>query len=111
MRKLLKIKEKNKKIYQNYNEKHKNFDRIIRVSAGFVPLIGYIFKSNWITELWIISFVLIICSLIFSAIMEFRYAEDPNVYKLVISHIIFLIVFFLTVLYALYNTHFFEFLK
>lgn len=93
MRRLLKIKEE--KIYNYYFKKHENIDRTFIVSAGIIPLMGYVSNSSWITQLWFISFVLLIFCLIIHAIMAFKYAEDPNVYKIIISHIIFYAVFFL----------------
>jgi|GEM_PF-6969623 len=104
MKRLLKIKQR--KVYKDYNEKLYIIFRVIMLICAGMIWINYLtFQFIWFQSL--ISMVLLILALIISAIMAFRYAEDRNVYKIIIIHIIFFTVLYLVYRYIFHWADFF----
>ncbi|GAB3056353.1 DUF4181 domain-containing protein [Virgibacillus ainsalahensis] len=110
MRKWLRIKKKKFFSYNHVNEKHKKIDWTIRITTIVVILLGYIITITrgpmdmiWFLQPWFILFIFMIVSETVRAVMERKYAENPNAYKLTISQI----VFFLILLFTLFMTDFF----
>lgn len=111
MKRLLGISGKFNDLFKPHNDIHKYIDKTIVVSASALPLVGFLFNPSWLSKLFNVSFALIILSLVISAIIEFRYAKERNVYKLIMSWIIFLIVFYIALLYAIHKTDFLDFFR
>ncbi|MBU8878816.1 DUF4181 domain-containing protein [Bacillus sp. FJAT-29790] len=104
MRKWLKIKEKNKFFsYNHINEKHKKIDWTIRIITIVILLLGYVMAWIEFSQSWLIIFIFIVVSETIRAVMERKYAENPNAYKLTISQIVFILILFFT----LFKTDFF----
>ena len=110
MRKWLKIENKKFFSYNHVNEKHKKIDWTIRITTIIVFFLGFIITIMrgpmdmiWFLQPWFILVVFIVVSDMVRAIMERKYAENPNAYKLTISQIIFSLILFFT----LYKTDFF----
>ncbi|KHF39347.1 DUF4181 domain-containing protein [Halalkalibacter okhensis] len=110
MRKWLKVEKKKFLSYNHVNEQHKKIDWIIRVLTIVVILLGYVItlmrgptEMIWFLQPWFILFVFIVVSEMVRAVMERKYAENPNAYKFTISQLIFLLILFFT----LYKTGFF----
>ncbi|WML44674.1 DUF4181 domain-containing protein [Neobacillus sp. PS3-40] len=110
MRKWLKIERKKFFSYNHVNEKHKKIDWTIRITTIVSILSGYVINImrdpiNWLWFLqpWFIIFIFIVVSETVRAVMERKYAENPNAYKLTISQIIFVLILFFT----LFKTDFF----
>lgn len=103
MRKLLKVEKKKLFSYNYVNEKHSKIDWTIRIIIIVVLLIGtYVNNTRdrmdwiWFFEPWHIMMVFIVATEISRAIMEFKYAENRNAYKLTIGQLVFIVVIFLS---------------
>jgi cytochrome bd-type quinol oxidase subunit 2 len=110
MRKWLKVEKKKSFSYNHVNATHKKVDWAIRITAIVIIFVGYIITilrgsidMIWFIQPWFILFIFIGVSETVRAVMERRYAENPNDYKLTISQIIFMFVLF----FILYMTDFF----
>ncbi|MBG9810069.1 DUF4181 domain-containing protein [Priestia filamentosa] len=110
MRKWLKVKKKKLFSYNHVNEKHKKMDWTIRVITIVSILIGFIINISrdstdwfWFLQSWVILFIFIVVSETVRAIMERKYAKNPNAYKLTISELLFVIILF----FILFKTDFF----
>ncbi|WP_096200049.1 DUF4181 domain-containing protein [Bacillus sp. FJAT-45350] len=107
MRKWLKVEKEKLFSYNHVNEKHKKIDWTIRIVALVFFLLGYVVNTirESIHELfqpWFLLLIIIVSEAV-KAVMERKYAENPNAYKLTISQIIFVLV----LLFTLYKTDFF----
>ena len=103
MRKLLKVEKKKLFSYNYVNEKHSKIDWTIRIIIIVILLIGtYVNNTRdrmdwiWFFEPWYIMMVFIVATEAARAIMEFKYAENRNAYKLTISQLVFIVVIFLS---------------
>lgn len=110
MRKWLKVKKEKLFSYNHVNEKHKKMDWTIRVITIVSILIGFIINISrdstdwfWFLQSWVILFIFIVVSETVRAIMERKYAKNPNAYKLTISELLFVIILF----FILFKTDFF----
>ncbi|MFP3886618.1 DUF4181 domain-containing protein [Priestia filamentosa] len=110
MRKWLKVKKKKLFSYNHVNEKHKKMDWTIRIITIASILIGFIINISrdstdwfWFLQSWVILFIFIVVSETVRAIMERKYAKNPNAYKLTISELLFVIILF----FILFKTDFF----
>ncbi|WP_368505177.1 DUF4181 domain-containing protein [Alkalihalophilus sp. As8PL] len=110
MRKWLRVEKKKFFSYNHINEKHKKIDWTIRITTIIAIFIGYVIsimrgstEMIWALQPWFILLVFIVVSEMVRAIMERKYAENPNDYKFTISQIIFFLILFFT----LYKTDFF----
>lgn len=110
MRKWLKVKKKKLFSYNHVNEKHKKMDWTIRIITIASILIGFIINISrdstdwfWFLQSWVILFIFIVVSETVRAIMERKYAKNPNAYKLTIGELLFVIILF----FILFKTDFF----
>ncbi|MEK4803061.1 DUF4181 domain-containing protein [Oceanobacillus sp. FSL K6-0118] len=109
MRNWLKVEKRRGNLFSNnyFNEKHKKIDWTIRIITIVIILFTYVItimrEPMDRTYPWFIIFILIGISEIVRAIMERKYAENPNEYKLTISQVIFTLILFL----ILFKTDFF----
>ncbi len=107
MRKLLKVEKKKFFSYNHVNEKHSKIDWTIRITIIVVLLIGNFVNNTrdpmdwiWFFEPWYIMMVFIVATEVARAIMECKYAENRNAYKLTISQLVFIVVIFLTLYWS-----------
>ncbi|SET93296.1 protein of unknown function [Salinibacillus kushneri] len=110
MRKWLKVERKKLFSYNHVHEKHSKIDWTIRITFIALLTIGYFvnvsrfpMNSIWFFEPWFLMFLLIIGTEVARAIMEWKYAENRNAYKLTVSQLAFIFILFFT----LFGTHFF----
>ncbi|MGA9288037.1 MAG: DUF4181 domain-containing protein [Anaerobacillus sp.] len=110
MRKLYNIERKKFFSPHIVNEKHKKIDRLIRLTTIVSLLLGFIITIisdtqdwHWFLQPWFILLISIFVSETVEAIMERKYSENPNAYKLTISQIIFYLILF----FILFKTDFF----
>lgn len=106
MKRILKIKIKERELTSYYNDIHKYIEKILIVSAALLPLIGSLIKPNWLSKLYNVSFALIILTFAIHIFLEFKYAKDRQVYKLLACDAIFLAILYFSFLYILHNTAF-----
>ncbi|MUK87830.1 DUF4181 domain-containing protein [Ornithinibacillus sp. L9] len=110
MRKWLNV-ERKKFLSNNYvNGKHKSIEWTIRIVTIVSLLLGYGINITrdpahwyWFLQPWFILIIFAFVSQIVSAVMERKYAQNPNAYKVTISETIFLLILLIT----LFNTDFF----
>lgn len=110
MSKLLKV-EKKKLFSNNFvNEKHSKIDWKLRITFIVVLLSGHFVNITrdpmdwiWFYEPWFLMMVFVFTTEVARAIMEYKYAENRNDYKLTISHLVFISVLF----FALFWSDFF----
>lgn len=113
MRKWLYV-EKPKAFSNNHiNDKHKKIDWSIRIFGITLIVVGFFvnvirlpLKPYFFLETWFVLLVLLFASEIVRAVMERKYAKNPNAYIYTISQMVFLLVF----LISLFATDFFGFL-
>lgn len=113
MRKWLDV-EKPKAFSNNHiNDKHKKIDWSIRIFGITLIVVGFFvnvirlpLKPYFFLETWFVLLVLLFASEIVRAVMERKYAKNPNAYIYTISQMVFLLVF----LISLFATDFFGFL-
>ena len=110
MRKWWNVERKKFFSYNHINKKHKTIDWTIRIIGMVSLVIGYGINitrepANWIWFLqpWFILIIFIVVTQIGRAIMEHKYAQNPNAYKVTVSEIIFVHILFFT----LFKTDFF----
>jgi divalent metal cation (Fe/Co/Zn/Cd) transporter len=108
-RKWFKVEKKKLFSYNHVNEKHKKIDWLIRLSSMASILVGYAINITrdpsdwyWFLQPWFILTFYIVISQAATAVMERKYAQNPNAYKVTISELIFALILFLT----LYQTDF-----
>ncbi|MEN8698230.1 MULTISPECIES: DUF4181 domain-containing protein [Bacillus] len=108
-RKWFKVEKKKLFSYNHVNEKHKKIDWIIRLSSMASILVGYAINITrdpsdwyWFLQPWFILTIYIVISQAATAVMERKYAQNPNAYKVTISELIFILLLFFT----LYQTDF-----
>ncbi|MED4072150.1 DUF4181 domain-containing protein [Priestia endophytica] len=110
MRKWLKVERKKLFSYNHVNEKHKKMDWTIRIITIASILLGFIINMSrdstdwfWFLQSWAVLFIFIVVSEIVRAVMERKYAKNPNAYKLTISELLFVLILF----FILFKTDFF----
>ncbi|ADU29229.1 hypothetical protein Bcell_0956 [Evansella cellulosilytica DSM 2522] len=110
MRKLLKVEKKKFFSYNHVNEKHAKIDWTIRITFIAVLVLGYIINMSrdpsdwlWYLEPWYLAFVFIIGSEGARAMLEWKYAENRNAYKLTLSQLLFIVILLVTI----FTTNFF----
>ncbi|SNZ17095.1 protein of unknown function [Terribacillus aidingensis] len=109
LRKWLQVERRKFFSYNHVNEKHKKIDWILRITTIviillFAPIVMVtgIDNLNLFIQPGSVLFFFIIISEIVRAVMEQKYAENPNAYKVTVSQLIFLCLLFL----SLYTTNF-----
>ncbi|QHJ69124.1 DUF4181 domain-containing protein [Planococcus halotolerans] len=109
MRKLLNVERQKFFSYNHINEKHKKVDWTIRISTVVVLLLGFAINSTrnptdwfWFFQPWNILLLFLISSQTAKAIMERKYAENRNRYKVTIGETVFILALFV----SLYLTDF-----
>ncbi|MFP7495147.1 DUF4181 domain-containing protein [Terribacillus saccharophilus] len=107
-RKLFHVERKRIFSYNYVNEKHMKIDWILRIPFLFLMFAGFVINvsndfTHWFLQPFIFLFLLIFASEITRVIMERKYAENPNAYKVTLSQLIFTLI----LLSALYMTNFF----
>ncbi|WP_124052247.1 DUF4181 domain-containing protein [Priestia endophytica] len=110
MRKWLKVERKKLFSYNHVNEKHKKMDWTIRIITIASILLGFIINMSrdstdwfWFLQSWAVLFIFIVVSETVRAVMERKYAKNPNTYKLTISELLFVLILF----FILFKTDFF----
>ncbi|MGG1220910.1 DUF4181 domain-containing protein [Priestia endophytica] len=110
MRKWLKVERKKLFSYNHVNEKHKKMDWTIRIITIASILLGFIINMSrdstdwfWFLQSWAVLFIFIVVSETVRAVMERKYAKNPNAYKLTISELLFILILF----FILFKTDFF----
>lgn len=103
MRKVLNVERQKFFSYNHINEKHKKVDWTIRLSTVALLIVGFAINSTrnptewfWFFQPWNILLLFLISSQTAKAIMERRYAENRNRYKVTISESVFIMFIFLT---------------
>jgi hypothetical protein len=110
MRKWLNVERKKFLSYNYVNEKHKKIDWIIRITTMVSLLLAYGINITrdptnwyWFLQPWFILIIFVVVSHISRAVMERKYAKNPNAYKVTISETIFILI----LLFTLFKTNFF----
>ncbi|MFP3728344.1 DUF4181 domain-containing protein [Priestia filamentosa] len=110
MRKWLKVERKKLFSYNHVNEKHKKIDWTMRMITIASILLGFIINMSrastdwfWFLQSWVVLFIFIVVSETVRAVMEKKYAKNPNAYKLTISELLFVLILF----FILFKTDFF----
>lgn len=109
MRKWLDVGRKKFFSYNYINEKHKRIDRTLRIATIITILITFPINityesiNYWFLQPWFILFIFIVVSELVKVVMEWKYATNPNAYKLTTSQIIFNLI----LIYTLIKTNFF----
>lgn len=103
MRKLLKVEKQKFFAAHHVNEKHKKIDWLISLIAIVSVIVGFIINSMrnhtewfWFLEPWFIMLLYLAATQIVKAIMERKYAENADMYKVTISDTIFISIIFLS---------------
>ncbi|WP_241964571.1 DUF4181 domain-containing protein [Paraliobacillus zengyii] len=93
-------------------KKHKKVDWIIRIATILSLLLGFAINITrdpsdwyWFLQSWFILITFVVVSQIGRAVMEHKYAQNPNAYKLTVSEIIFILI----LIFTLFKTDFFGF--
>lgn len=97
MRRMLNVEKKKRFSYNHVNQKHKKIDWIIRITTMIALLSSYVIdivmrvplNSIWFIQPWFILFLFIFISETVTAVMERKYVDNPNAYKLTISVMLF----------------------
>lgn len=98
MRKILNVERRKFVSYNHVNEKHKRIDWTIRISTIVIILLTIPINITrdpidfWFLQPWFILSISISVSETARAVMEWKYAENPNSYKLTIAQLIFSII-------------------
>jgi len=107
---LLKVDRKKFFSYNHINAKHKRIDWTIRtltiiclLSVHAIFIIRDERSWHWFLQPWFILIVYLFSAEIVRAIMERKYAENPNTYKVTVSELILLLI----ILFTLFKTNFF----
>lgn len=102
-RRIFKVERQKLFSYNHINEKHKKVDWTIRLSTIALLIIGFAINSTrnptewfWFFQTWFILLLFIFSSQTAKAIMERKYAENRNRYKVTISESVFIMFIFLT---------------
>ncbi|MFP9129643.1 DUF4181 domain-containing protein [Niallia sp. BSM11] len=108
--KLLKVDRKKFFSYNHINAKHKRIDWTIRtltiiclLSVHAIFIIRDETSWYWFLQPWFILIVYLFSAEIVRAIMERKYAENPNTYKVTVSELILILI----ILFTLFKTNFF----
>ncbi|WP_033542866.1 DUF4181 domain-containing protein [Planococcus sp. CAU13] len=111
-RKLLNVEKQKFFSFKHINDKHKKFDWTIRTLGVVSIIIGYAINITrppsewfWFLHPWVILILFLIISQLGKAIMERKYAENPNLYKVTVGETVFIGIF----LFSLYWTDFWGF--
>ncbi|RLQ91300.1 DUF4181 domain-containing protein [Planomicrobium sp. Y74] len=103
MRKIFKVKRQKLFSYNHINEKHKKVDWTIRIATIFLLITGVAINSTrnptewfWFFQPWTILILFLFSSQTAKVIMERKYAENRNRYKVTISESIFIALIFLS---------------
>jgi len=107
---LLKV-EKKSIFSNNYvNEKHSKIDKTVRITFVVLMIIGFLVNISrlpmemiWFFETWFLLLMLSIGRELVRAVMEWKYEDNRNAYKVTIFQIFFIII----LLIILYWTDFF----
>ncbi|OXT17644.1 hypothetical protein B9K06_10060 [Bacillus sp. OG2] len=109
VRKWFKVEKKKSFSYNHVNDKHMKIDWTIRLTSMASILVGYAINITrdpsdwyWFLQPWFFLPVFIVISQAVTAVMEKKYAENPNAYKVTLSELIFILILFFT----LYQTDF-----
>ncbi|MBC2726078.1 DUF4181 domain-containing protein [Desulfosporosinus sp.] len=107
VRKLLNVEKKNLFSSHYVNEKHKKIDWTIRIIFLVVLLIGHFVNISrdpmdwiWFFEPWFLMMGLVPATEVARAIIEYKYAENRNDYKLTISQLVFIFILFFTLFWS-----------
>lgn len=109
MRKIFKVERPKLFSYNHVNEKHKRVDWTIRIMTMVALILGYTINSTrnpaeWFFyfQTWFILFLFIFTQQTAKAVMERKYAENRNRYKVTIGETVFILALFV----SLYLTDF-----
>jgi hypothetical protein len=108
-RKWFKVEKKKFFAYNHVNDKHMKIDWAIRLTSMASILVGYAINITrdpsdwyWFLQPWFFLPVFIVISQAVTAVMEKKYAKNPNAYKVTLSELIFILILF----FSLYQTDF-----
>ncbi|MGD6900231.1 DUF4181 domain-containing protein [Bacillus infantis] len=108
-RKWFKVEKKKFFSYNHVNDKHMKIDWTIRLTSMASILVAYAINITrdpsdwyWFLQPWFLLPVFIVISQAVTAVMEKKYAQNPNAYKVTLSELIFILILFFT----LYQTDF-----
>ncbi|MFC4322638.1 DUF4181 domain-containing protein [Litchfieldia salsa] len=106
IRKRLKVERKKFFSYNYVNEKHKKIDITIRIIAAACILLTIPLNmtrapgdADLYFQPWVIIIIFLSITEIVRAVMERKYAENPNAFKVTISNYLFSFTIFALVLY------------
>ncbi|RCW73237.1 DUF4181 domain-containing protein [Saliterribacillus persicus] len=101
MRHWLKVEKKKLFSYNHINKQHKIIDWAIRITFMFLLLLSYTYKVSvdfrnvkWYLEIWFVMIVFVVVLEGARAYMEWKFAENRRDYIFTISQLIFIILFF-----------------
>lgn len=96
MRKLLKVERPKAFSYNHVNDTHKKIDWSIRILFIFLMLVGGFINATRLDEetylfleTWFLLFVLVFITETIRAVMERKYAKNPNAYLYTVSQMVF----------------------
>jgi hypothetical protein len=96
MRKLLKVERPKAFSHNHVNDTHKKIDWSIRILFIFLMLIGGFINATRLDEetylfleTWFLLFVLVFITETIRAVMERKYAKNPNAYLYTVSQMVF----------------------
>lgn len=99
MRKWLKVERPKMFSYNHVNDKHKKIDWIVRGLFVALILLGGVININrlprepiLLLEPWVLLLSLVIIAEIIRAVMEKKYAENPNAYIFTLSQLVFIVI-------------------
>ncbi|MYL72425.1 DUF4181 domain-containing protein [Halobacillus litoralis] len=105
IRRWLKVERKKVFSYNHVNEKHKKIDRIIRIIAAISLILGYSINimsyptnTYWFIQPWYIIIVFLVVSELGRAVMERKYAQNPNAYKVTILEMTLILLIYISIL-------------
>ncbi|MEC3883054.1 DUF4181 domain-containing protein [Halobacillus sp. HZG1] len=105
IRRWLKVERKKILSYNHVNEKHTRIDWIIRIIAAISLILGYSINimsyptiTYWFLQPWYIIIVFLVVSEIGRAVMERKYAQNPNAYKVTILEMTFTLLIYISIL-------------
>ncbi|MYL71580.1 DUF4181 domain-containing protein [Halobacillus litoralis] len=105
IRKWLKVERKRILSYNHVNEKHKRIDWIIRIIAVISLILGYSINimsypanTYWFLQPWYIIIVFLVVAELGRAVMERKYAQNSNAYKVTILEMTFILLIYISIL-------------
>lgn len=90
--------------YNHVNAKHKKVEWTIRITAVVLLTAGYVINSMrnpsewfWFLETWFILTLFVFSTQIARAVMERKYAQNPNAFKVTVSETVFILLLLVSI--------------